>query len=102
MLIRRVGPISAAKVGGVLYGGLGLIIGACVSVVMMILGSAAAVSEDAPGGALIGMLFGAGAIIMMPIIYGIIGAIAMLISAAMYNLAAKIAGGIEIEVQQQP
>ena len=102
MQIRRVGPISAAKVGGVLYAGLGLIIGACVSVVMMILGSAAAVNEEEPAGAFLGMLFGAGAIVMMPIFYGIIGAVTALISAALYNVAAKIAGGIEIEVQQQP
>ena len=102
MQIRRVGPISAAKVGGVLYAGLGLIIGACVSVVMMILGSAAAVSDEAPAGAFVGMLFGAGAIVVMPVFYGIIGAVTMLISAALYNVAAKIAGGIDIEVQQQP
>lgn len=100
MLIRRVGPISAAKVGGVLYAGLGLVIGACVSLIMMVLGGAAAVSEEAPAGALVGMLFGAGAIVIMPIFYGIFGALMMLITAALYNLAAKIAGGIEIEVQQ--
>ena len=100
MLIRRVGPISAAKVGGVLYGGVGLVVGACVSLVMMVIGGAAAMSEDAPFGALMGMLFGAGAIVMMPIFYGIFGAVMMLITAALYNLAAKIAGGIEIEVQQ--
>ncbi len=100
MVIRRIGPISAAKIGGVLYAGLGLIIGACVSLVMMALGGAAAMSDEAPGGAMMGMMFGAGAIIMMPIFYGIIGAVMMLITAALYNLAAKVAGGIEIEVQQ--
>ena len=102
MQIRRIGPISAAKVGGVLYAGLGLVIGAFVSMIMMALGGAAAVSEEAPGGAFLGMLFGAGAIVVMPIFYGIFGALMMLITAALYNLAAKIAGGIEIEVQPQP
>ena len=102
MQIRRVGPISAAKVGGVLYAGLGLVIGACVSLVMMVIGGAAAVTDEAPAGAFVGMLFGAGAIVVMPVFYGIIGAVTMLISAALYNVVAKIAGGIEIEVQQQP
>ena len=94
--------MSAAKVGGVLYAGLGLVIGACVSLVMMVIGGAAAVSDEAPAGAFVGMLFGAGAIVVMPVFYGIIGAVTMLISAALYNVAAKIAGGIEIEVQPQP
>jgi hypothetical protein len=100
MQIKRIGPLSAAKIGGVLYACLGLIIGACVSVVMMAIGSAAAFREDQPGGAFLGMLFGAGAIVMMPIFYGVFGAIMLAISAALYNLAAKVAGGIEIDVQQ--
>ena len=69
---------------------------------MMVIGGAAAVTDEAPAGAFVGMLFGAGAIVVMPVFYGIIGAVTMLISAALYNVAAKIAGGIEIEVQQQP
>lgn len=101
MRIRRIDPISAAKVGGVLYAGLGLLIGACVSVVMMTIGSAAALSDEgSPAGALLGALFGAGSIVIMPIIYGIIGAVTMLISALLYNVSAKIAGGLQIEVQQ--
>jgi hypothetical protein len=100
MQIKRISPVSAAKVGGVLYAGLGLVIGACVSVVMMLLGGAAVMNQDEPGGAFLGMLFGAGAIVMMPIFYGIFGALMMLITAALYNLAARIAGGIVIEVQQ--
>ena len=42
------------------------------------------------------MLFGAGAIIIMPI-YGVIGFVKTLISAALYNIASKITGGVEIE-----
>ena len=101
MRIRRIDPISAAKVGGVLYAGIGLLIGACVSVVMMTIGSAAALSDEgSPAGAFLGILFGAGSIVIMPIIYGIIGAITMLICAWLFNIAARIAGGLQIEVQQ--
>ena len=101
MRIKRIDPISAAKVGGVLYAGLGLLIGACVSVVFMTIGSAAALSDEgSPAGALVGMVFGAGSIVIMPILYGIIGAITLLISAWLYNIAARIAGGLQIEVQQ--
>jgi hypothetical protein len=101
MRIRRIDPISAGKVGGVLYAGLGLVIGACVSLVTMGIGGVAALTDEGShAGAIIGMLFGAGAIVIMPIFYGVIGAVMMLLSALLYNLAAKIAGGIEIEVQQ--
>ena len=46
------------------------------------------------------MLFGAGSIVILPIFYGVIGAVMMMLTALLYNLAARIAGGIEIEVQQ--
>jgi len=101
MRIRRVDPISAAKVGGVLYAGLGLVIGACVSLVVMVIGGAAALSDEGNHAApFVGMLFGAGSIVILPIFYGVLGAVMMLITALLYNLAAKIAGGLVIEIQQ--
>jgi hypothetical protein len=42
------------------------------------------------------MALGAGAIILMPIMYGIMGFIGGIISAALYNLLAGIIGGIEM------
>lgn len=97
MVIKRVNPISAAKIGGVLYGLLGLVIGACISVVALLFSGALAAASDQPGGSMFGMFFGVGAIIIMPIFYGVIGFIATLISAALYNVASKITGGVEIE-----
>src|SRR5262245_13261898 len=101
MRIKRIDPISAAKVGGVLYAGLGLVIGAFVSLVIMAIGGAAAFSDEGSRAApFFGMLFGAGSIVILPIFYGVLGAIMMLITALLYNLAARITGGIQIEVQQ--
>jgi hypothetical protein len=97
MVIKRVNPISAAKIGGVLYGLLGLVIGACVSVVALLFSGAMAAASDQAGGSTFGMLFGAGAIIIMPIFYGVIGFVMTLISAALYNVASKITGGVEID-----
>jgi len=97
MVIKRVNPISAAKVGGVLYALLGLVIGACVSLFALAFSGAMASMSDQPGGSTFGMLFGAGAIVLMPIFYGVIGFIGTLISAALYNLAAKLTGGIEVD-----
>jgi hypothetical protein len=100
MVIKRVNPVSAAKVGGVLYALLGLVIGAFISIGAMVFGGLmSSMSDQGSGGpgAMVGMLFGAGAIIIMPICYGILGFIGALISAFIYNIAAKITGGVEVD-----
>jgi hypothetical protein len=95
MIVRRVGPLSCAKVMGMLYALMGLIFGACISLFSFI-GSAFA-PKELPGG--FGILFGVGAIIVLPIFYGILGFITSLIGAALYNLVASWVGGVEMDVQ---
>ncbi len=85
-----------AKMQGALYALLGLIIGALVSL-FAVVGSALMNSLGGTSGSHYGMLFGAGAIILFPILYGVVGFIAGLIIGALYNLVAHVAGGIEIE-----
>ena len=97
MVIKRVNPMSAARVSGVLGVLLGLLIGACVSLFMVVAGGTIAAASDKPGGAIAGLLFGAGAIIILPIFYGVFMFIMGLIQAALYNLAARWTGGIEID-----
>ena len=92
--IRRVGVLSLGKMLGALYALLGLIIGAiftCVSA----FGAAAAFAGSGDNEAL-GLLFGVGAIIILPLFYGIIGFIGGLIVAFLYNFLAGFVGGIEI------
>lgn len=93
MVIRRIGPLSAGKVAGVLYAGFGLIVGAIVSLVAM----AGGFASEETGGAAFGAVFGVGAIILLPILYGCMGFLAALLGAWLYNLAASLAGGVEIE-----
>jgi hypothetical protein len=96
MVIKSVKPLSVAKIAGVLYALLGLIIGACFSLVGMVASSFANSSEsNIPP--MFGAMFGAAAIIIMPIFYGVIGFIFALIGAVIYNIVAKMTGGIEIE-----
>jgi hypothetical protein len=95
MVIKRVNPISCAKIAGVLYALFGLIAGMIVSLVSMAFGGAAA-GEHA-GMAMFGALFGIGAIVLMPIFYGLLGFVGALVGAFLYNLAAGWTGGIEIE-----
>jgi len=97
MVIKRISPISCAKVSGLLYAVIGLLVGACVSLVMMAFGSFMP-QEEVPAAGAISMMFGAGAIVILPIFYGIMGFIGGAIVAFVYNLIAGWTGGIEIDV----
>ena len=96
MIVRRVGPLSFAKLMGALYVLVGLLFGAIVSLISVVGG--ALVPGDEAGG-MTGMLFGAAAIIVLPIFYGVLGFVFSLIGAALYNAVASIVGGVELEVQ---
>ncbi len=99
MIIRRVTPLSVAKVAGAIYMLLGLIFGALFSLAALA-GSMASLGQDGGGGtAAFGALFGVGAIILFPILYGALGFVMSLIMAALYNFIAGMVGGIEIDVQ---
>jgi hypothetical protein len=97
MVIKRVNPMSVAKMSGILGVLLGLVIGAFVSLGMM-LWSTAPAAVDAAVPRFAGMLFGVGAIVALPIFYGVFLFIVGLIQAALYNVAAKWVGGVEIDV----
>ena len=98
MVIRRISPMSCAKVSGLLYAVIGLLVGACFTLFLTTLGSLIPQEEQQMGG-FIGMLFGAGAIVILPIFYGILGFIGGGIVAVAYNLIAGWTGGLEMEVQ---
>ena len=41
---------------------------------------------------------GVGAVIVFPILYGLMGFVATLIAAWLYNVAAGVVGGVEVDV----
>jgi hypothetical protein len=98
MVIKLIIPMSCAKVSGLLYAVMGLLIGACFSLVFTILGTLIP-QEEAPMSGMLGMLFGAGAIVILPIFYGILGFIGGAIVALAYNVIAGWTGGLELDVQ---
>src|SRR5215469_2270897 len=95
--IRRFGVISFANISGLLYGLLGLVVGAFVSLLSLF---GAALSSATGNGNPFRQLFGVAAIFLLPIIYGIIGWIGGVITAALYNLVSGIVGGVEVECDQ--
>jgi hypothetical protein len=102
MVIRHVGVWSVARLYGALSAAMGLLIGAIIAAASAIGGAAGAMSDS--GGGLgagsLGMLFGVGAIVFLPICYGVLGLLGGAIGAALYNVFAGMFGGIELDIQQ--
>ena len=96
MVIRSVGVWSVARMYGILSAAAGLLAGllfACIALVGAGIGPR---NQDMP--AFAGAMFGVGAVIFLPIFYGVLGLIAGAIGGALYNVFAGIVGGIEIDV----
>lgn len=102
MELKRVGVWSVAKISGALYAGIGLIIGAIFALISLLgAGLGAGLAGEGQGGApaFLGALFGVGAIIFLPIFYGLIGLVGGAISGGLYNLFARLVGGIELQLE---
>jgi hypothetical protein len=51
---------------------------------------------------LFGAIFGVGAVIVLPIMYGVFGALGAMLSAALYNVTAGAVGGVELTIEPAP
>ena len=98
MIVKRIGPLSLAKVSGMLYAMIGLLIGGCLALVSVVGGAVA----QRPGGPFLGMALGVGAVFVLPILYGGVGFVASLLTAALYNAVAGMVGGVEMQFEQGP
>ena len=97
MVVRRLGVWSVARIYGALSGAFGLIAGAILALLSMVGAGLAARSGDAP--AFLGPIFGIGAIVLLPVLYGAMGLAVGALSAVLYNLFAGMVGGIELDIQ---
>ncbi len=99
--VRRVGVASVVKVVAFVYAVVGLIIGGLLSIASLAgaaLGSMAG-GDDGAAGTVIGLLFGVGAVIILPIFYAALGAIGGLIAGLAYNVVASAVGGIKLDLE---
>jgi hypothetical protein len=100
MVIKRVWVWPAARMAGTLYATIGLIVGLLVAVASLVGAAFAPMAHDQTGlPPWFGALFGVGAIVILPIFYGIIGLVGGAISAGLYNLFAGLVGGIQIDLE---
>lgn len=100
MIVKSIGVLSLAKVMGTIYAGLGLVFGLIFSF-FALLGAAfgSAFQEAAGMETLFGALFGVGAVLVLPIFYGLMGFLGGLITGGLYNVAARAVGGLRLEVE---
>jgi len=97
-VIREIGVISLGKVAGIVYACIGLIVGVIVALVSVLGGFAGLLGEGRTAAGLIGMFLGAGAVFILPVFYGVLGALIGMLVAVIYNVAARLVGGIEITI----
>jgi len=102
MVIRRIRVLSLAKVLGLIYASIGLVAGALLSLVSLFAAAANWGFGQELGSAWFSVLFGAGAIIALPIVYGIMGTIVGLLVSFVYNTIAQTVGGLEIDLEETP
>jgi hypothetical protein len=100
MVLKRLGVISVAKFAGLFYAGMGLLAGLFIAAVSSLAGMAGASMHDVPGW--LGPIFGMGAIVLLPMLYGVLGFLFGAIVAGLYNTFSGLIGGIEVELEARP
>jgi hypothetical protein len=95
MTVKHVGVFSVAKIYGALSGTMGLIFGVILALVSTL--GAGFGGDNVP--AFLGPMLGVGAIIFLPVFYGLMGLCMGAVMAALYNLLAGVVGGVSVDVE---
>jgi hypothetical protein len=99
--IHRIGIFSLGKVSAVMYALFGLLGGVFmtgISLISMIFNDSSHSAYSSYGSSsIVSMITGLGAVVCLPILYGILGFLGGIITAFFLNLALKYAGGLEVE-----
>ena len=98
MVIERIEPMSLAKVMGAIYAVIGFVAGALFTL-FALMGAAVGAASD-PEMAWVAPLFGIAAIVVFPILYGVIAFVTGLVVSGLYNLIAGRVGGIEVTLSE--
>jgi hypothetical protein len=95
MVVKRFGVASVAKIYGAISAAFGLLAGCVIALgSLMSLGM-----TDTSEVGFLAPVFGVGAVVFLPIFYGIMGLVAGAIGALLYNAFAGMVGGVSIEVE---
>jgi hypothetical protein len=95
VVVRRLGVISVGRIYGAIMAAVGLLIGFFFALASLV-GAGLAARE---GSGALGALFGVGAIVLFPLLYGAMGFVGGVMGAAFYNLFAGMVGGVSVELE---
>lgn len=95
MVLTRIGVWSAAKVMAVWYAAIGLIMGFFFAA-FALLGGMAAATQGSGSESAFGAVFGVGAIVLMPLVYGFLGLVLGALGAALFNVISGFVDGLEL------
>ncbi len=97
--LTRIAPIQCGVILGALYAFFGLLFGIFIT----LFGAASAAVGAAEGNNAAGLMagFGALAIVLIPLMYGVIGFISGVVCALLYNFIVKFVGGLVVEVSDE-
>jgi hypothetical protein len=95
-IVKSFGVMSVAKIMGVMYACMGLLL-APFFLLVGLLGSMGG-QQNSPFAGIVGVVVA----ILLPFFYGAIGFIGGAIGALLYNLFSKWVGGFEVEVELRP
>ncbi len=94
--IKKISLLSVAEFAGILVGGIYLVIGVLMSLVYFVMGIFVLESSD-----VIGLGSGILATFLLALLVGVLSFIIGLFIAWLYNLTAKLIGGIKIELSDR-
>lgn len=89
---------SVAKLQAIFMAIFGLIVGVIIAIATQFIPN----TQEAQQAIIPFQSFGFLAIIIVPIVYAIMGLVTGAIGAWIYNIVAKLVGGIEVEFEQNP
>lgn len=99
MILKRIGPLSSAKLGGAIYGTLGLIAGALIALASLLGGNQVLGPQMASQvGPMAPFMVGASAIIIAPLLYGALGFFGGALWAFLYNAFSQLVGGLDLDL----
>jgi hypothetical protein len=98
MVIKHIGPFSCAKIVALLYAIVGFAFGGLISL-FSLAGGFTTLAFAADPSQRVPRFIGVAAVLVFPTLYATFGFVATLIGAWLYNTLARVAGGIEIDLE---
>jgi hypothetical protein len=97
-IVKSVGVMSVARIMGLIYGCMGLLI----APFLLLMGMAGSMAGRSPVMGIFGIGIGIALAIFIPVIYGLMGFVMGAIGGLLYNAFAGWTGGIELELETGP